>query len=268
MPVDLSQLTGIHDPRERLALRGLFASLPTEVTEVFSLGTPALAVANLLVKAATTTSLPNNSTKTYDAATAGEAAPFDGGATTTSIQVNGSAVTVWDLRQGATYGRNLVSVMTHSSAVVASTVTLTGYDWLGQPMSELFTHSAGGTSKSVTGKKAFAYVKTIVIVSAGNATTNTLNLGTGSAIGLPYRLEKIGHVGAASLGGVQELINVASNATVVAAVATSPATVSTGDVRGTITFTGTLDGAVEAFIHYYVSGRWTKPVALHGVAQV
>ena len=105
----------------------------------------------------------------------------------------------------------------------------------------------------------------VAIASAGNSTTNTLNVGTGAVLGLPYFLEKKGHVLNASIDGVAEQINVSSNATVVAGVTTSPATTITGDVRGTIVFNGSL--GVEAMVTYYVSRRGTTS-NVHGVTQV
>lgn len=267
MALNLKRLAAIPDARMRSALNALFQTMPALGTEFYSLGTPAVADADALVKAATSTELPDTETVTYTPATAGTS-PLDSAlaTTATSIVVNGEAVSVWDVRDGATYGRNLVSVMTHSSAVVATTIVISGYDYTYQAMSELHTITAGTTSKTATGTKAFAYVTSIAITAAADSEANTLNLGTGSKLGLPYRCEKIGHVVAASLAGAQELINVASNATVVAAVATT-ATTSTGDVRGTITMNGTLTGSAEVIVHYAVTGRYTDPVALHGVTQ-
>lgn len=254
------RLSLVPDARMREALKGIVDGMVSTGPEFYSLGTPGVADADWLIKAATSTELPNTETVTY-LASATDASPHDGLATVTTV----GGVSVWDVRDGATYGRNLVSVATHNSSVVAMTVLLSGYDYLGQAMSELHTITATGTSKTATGKKAFAYVASVAITAAGDAEANTLNIGTGSVIGLPVRLEKIGHVAAASLGGVQELINVASNATVVAAVATSPATTTTGDVRGSITFNGTLNGSAEAMVGYYVSAR--NSTALHGVTQ-
>jgi hypothetical protein len=243
-------------------------AVSTAGSEGYSLGTPALGDADFLVKAATGAELPNNETVTYIPATDGTS-PMDGDVGTTSIVIEGVATTVWDVRAGATYGRNLVGVATHLTDVVAMTMIVSGYDYLLQAMSELFTFPAAGTNETLTatGGKAFAYVTSVAITAAGDAEANTLNVGTGAKLGLPYRLAKAGHVLAASLGGVSELINVASNATVVAATATDPATNATGDARGTIAFNTALDGSKEAFIHYHVSGRLAVPQALHGLTQ-
>lgn len=253
-----SKLSLVPDARMRAALKDILDGEPVNGAETWSLGTVVAADADFLIKAATGTELPNTETVTY-LASAVDASPHDAAATTTTI----GGVTVWDVRDGATYGRNLVSVMTHGSAVVASTILLSGYDWTGQAMSELHTITAGTTSKTVTGTKAFAYVKSVAIYAAADSEANTLNIGTGAKLGLPYFLEKKGHMLNASIDGVAEQINVASNATVLAGVTTT-ATTATGDVRGTITFNGSL--GVEAMVTYYVSRRNTAS-NVHGVTQ-
>jgi hypothetical protein len=147
------------------------------------------------------------------------------------------------------------------------TVLISGYDYLKRAMSELHTFAAAGTNTTmtVTGTKAFYYVKSVAITAAADASANTLNLGTGAKLGLPYALQDLGHMLKASLAGIEETINVASNATVVAAVATA-ATNATGDVRGTVTFNTALDGAKRAACWMYVEDT-EDAVGLVGVAQ-
>lgn len=229
-----------------------------------SLGTPAAADADFLVKAATGRNTAG--TTTYTAATDEGAAPLDAAATTTTIYPFGSstAKVVWDVRDGATFGRNLAAVVT-ATTVVGLTITISGYDYLKRALSQALTITAGGTSKTGTATKAFAYVESIAITAAADASADTINIGTGARLGLPYKLAKTGHMTYASLGGVQELVNVANNATVYAAV-TSAASTTSGDTRGTITFNGTLDGTAEAFVEYYLADRNSGP-GLVGVAQ-
>lgn len=238
---------------------------PVHPASGFSLGTPAVADADFLIKAATGTELPDaadpGETVTYTAGSDADASPLDAAATTTTI----SGVTVWDVRDGATYGRNLVSVATHNSSVVAMTILISGFDIYGNAMTEQHSITATGTSKTATGAKAFAYVRSIAITAAADASANTLNIGTGSKLGLPFKLEKLGHILAASIGGVTESIGVASNATAVAAVTTT-ASATTGDTRGTIAFTTSLDGSKEAFVWYHVAGH-ASGTGLAGVAQ-
>ena len=242
--------------------RGVEVMLPSFVV----LGTPGVADADFLIKAALGAEMPKTETVTY-LATDTDASPHDAEAATTVIYPAGTAVTAWDVRDGATYGRNLVGVANHDSDVVAMTVTISGYDYALQPMTELFTFPAAGvnTELTATGLKAFAYVTSIAITSAADAEANTLNIGTGTKLGLPYALESKAHAIKAAFGGVEELINVASNATVVAAVTTDPATNVTGDVRGTITFNATLNDS-ECTLWAYFSG-YNSARGLLGVIQ-
>lgn len=246
--------------------RTLTYGVPMTPRMLISLGTPELADAALLIDEATSTELPAEAGDlVYAAADESTDSPLDGEAELVDLLPFAALATVkaWDVRGGTEYGRNLVVTAAHDSSVVAMTVLVAGYDYLNRPLSELFTVPATGTSQVVTGAKAFAYVATMTITVAADATTNTLSVGTGSALGLPYRLEKIGHLTHASLAGAQELINVASNATVVAA-DTDTATTSTGDVRGTITLTGTYDGEKEVLVEMHVA----DPNSAEGVAGV
>lgn len=231
------------------------------IASTFSLGVPELGDADFLIKAATGTEVPDEAETVTYLASDTNASPHDAAATTTTI----NGVTVWDVRDGATYGRNLVSVATHDSAIVAMTVLISGYDYTGQAMSESHPITAGGTTKTRTGDKAFAYVKSIAITAAADASANTLNIGTGEMLGLPFAMEKKGHMTAATLGGAQELINVASNAVVYEATG-GTATTTTGDVRGRITFNAALDGSKEAIVTYYVAD-WNTQEGVAGVVQ-
>lgn len=235
-----------------------------------SLGTPAVADADFIVKAATGTELPNaadpGETVTYTTATDGTS-PLDAAAPA-PVEItltDGSVVEVWDVRDGADYGRNLVTVATHATAVVAMTVTYSGYDYAKRAMTEVHAITATGTSKTVTGAKAFAYLESVSVAAAADASANTLNVGTGVKLGLPYALHSAADVLAVYHGGAQELVNQSGGATVVAAVATA-ASGTTGDVRGTVAVNGTLDGSKEVVLWAYFSGC-NSQAGLAGVAQ-
>jgi hypothetical protein len=230
-------------------------------------GTPALGDADFLVKAATGTEIPDAAeTVSYTPATDGTS-PLDSAAVLSVLTLpDGSTDNVFDVRDGALAGRNLVSVVTHNSAVVAMTILITGYDYYHNRMSELHTITAGTTSKTVTGTKAFCYVSDIAITAGADASANTVNIGTGAKLGMPYTLHEAGHIVAASLAGITETINVGSNAVVVAAVTTDPATTTTGDVRGTITYNTALDGSKSAIAWGYFPD-WNSISDLQGVAQ-
>lgn len=90
------------------------------------------------------------------------------------------ATTLTDAAMGK-FGRNVTVV---ASGAATSTVTVHGYDYLGQPMSEQLT--LNGTTP-VLGKKAFKWIEK---VAYGATAATTINLGWGNVIGLPYKLLK------------------------------------------------------------------------------
>ena len=108
-------------------------------------------------------------------------------------------------------------------STTARAFTVSGYDYYGQAMSEVITVATAGTA--VAGKKAFFQISNVAI--AGSATACVV--GTTDVLGFPVRVIDAGYL----------VSNVWNNTldndagTFVAADTTSPATSSTGDVRGT-----------------------------------
>jgi hypothetical protein len=227
---------------------GLFGILrskgrPVSLITKVNLGTPKLAVADSLIKAATSTEMPNAATKTYVPGVT--TSPLDSTdlPSTATIQTVDGQVLCWVLD----VPRGVTTTVTHSSSIVATTVRLTGYDLYRSKVVEDHVITATGTTKTVAGKKAIKYLAKIEITSAGNATTNTANIGFNDVLGLPYRI-------AAKSDLLSVWLNDAVDAaTVVAAVATSPATATTGDVRGTIDTNGALDGTKTLVAYLHVS---------------
>jgi hypothetical protein len=117
--------------------------------------------------------------------------------------------------------RNVVAAWTG-----AAVMTVTGLDYWGQPQSEV---SASGTA--FTGKKTYSAILSVSFSAAVTAAT----VGFGNVLGLPFRVNH-GDIWAAAFG------DAADAGTFVAADLTLPATTSTGDVRGTYTPAGTLNG--------------------------
>jgi hypothetical protein len=197
-----------------------------------SLGAPVTLDINGLMVDATSTELPNVSTKTYTTAT-DNTTPLDGAiAAPSTVFLNGENRLVWVLD----VPRNVTGVCDHGSAVVATTVTINGYDVYGVPMAETGTFTAGTTQKTFAGKKAFKYIYSFVITSAGNATTNTINLGWGDVLGLPYKLTSKSDFMNAWVDDVIETLGTVTVAD------TATATATTGDVRGTYLPTAATDG--------------------------
>lgn len=235
-----------------------FKGRPISLLTKIDLGTPVVAVTDSLIKAATSTEMPNAATKTYVPGVV--TSPLDSAdlPATTTIQTVDGAVLCWVLD----VPRGVTSTVTHASSVVASTIRITGYDQYRAKLVEEHAITATGTSKSVAGKKAFKYISKIEIISAGNATTNTANIGFNDVLGLPYKLAEKSDLLSVWFD------NAVDSSTVVAAVTTSPATATTGDVRGTVDINGTLDGSktLKAWMHVSDANAASRN-GLLGVAQ-
>jgi hypothetical protein len=201
-----------------------------------------VADADALLVAATSTELPNAETVTYSYPAA-------------NVSPTDAAYRDGDLL----VPRNVVAVVTHGSSIVAMTILVTGEDVYGHTMSELLTVTATGTSKTVNGLKAFATITSVAITSAGNAEANTLNLGTGDELGLPFRVDANDLI----QGRFNNLVDVT---VFTPAVTTDPATTTTGDVRGTVNPAGTLNGSTNFGVLFAVAG-WDTEEEAYGVAQ-
>jgi hypothetical protein len=149
--------------------------------------------------------------------------------------------------------------VTHDTAVLAMSATITGYDEYKQLMVETLSVTAGTTSKSAAGKKAFKYISSIVFTSASNATTNTVDLGWGDVLGLPFRIAAKSDLMQTWFNDVQET----TAPTIVAADATTPSA-TTGDVRGTIDLNSATDGSA---IVVYMAANPSSRTTLLGLDQ-
>lgn len=125
-----------------------------------------------------------------------------------------------------------VNVDSSNAGDTTQTVTITGTDYWGQAQTEDI--AMNGTT-AVAGKKAF---KTITAVAVDGALAGNLTVGSTDIIGLPYRVTDAGYILRSGWAGA-----LADDAgTFVAADATSPATATTGDVRGTYTPSSAANG--------------------------
>ncbi len=193
----------------------------------YNLGAVAAAGGELVHKDATSTELPAAAGSLVYTADTDGTSPADASTrlATTTLSINGVDVVVWVLPTP----RNIVAVVTHGSSVVAMTIVLDGYDQYLQPVRESLAITATGTSKTGTGKKAYKYLRSITYTVAADATTNTVDIGTGVVLGMPFAALTKNHV-TVRMDGVTD-----ASATIVAADATTPSA-TTGDVRGTVTF--------------------------------
>lgn len=133
------------------------------------------------------------------------------------------------------FPRNVVITVTHGSAVVAESGVITGLDINGDVITEAWSVTAGGVSKTFTGKKAFAAITSVTVTAAADASTNTNIIGTGQVFGFEARVA-LGGAGAA----VKESVDGAIVTTGTIAAASSAAT---DDPRGTYSPATAPDGA-------------------------
>ena len=150
-----------------------------------------------------------------------------------------------------TYGRIMSYV--GSAAGATNTLTLRGWDYLGQPINEDIT--LNGTTP-VVGKKAF---KSFLNLTINTTSATTVNIGTGTGLGLPYKALRV----------VWEIANGAPAAagTLTAAVLTDPQTASTGDPRGTYVTTTTMNGSnvISAVFDFVNDVNTSNNGGLHGI---
>ena len=217
---------------------------PMRPVSKISLGSPVALDADGMITGATSTELPNAGTITYTTADDGSS-PIDNAATPapSTIMTEDGSVSVWALD----VPRNITA--TSTTAVADTVFTITGYDVYKQKMVEQFTIAAAGSAAA--GKKAFAYIYSIAIYSAGDITTDTVTVGWGDVLGLPYAITAKSDVMQAWFNDVYE-----TTAPTTVAGVTSTATATTGDVRGTIDLNSALDGStVVAYVVTNPSSR-------------
>jgi hypothetical protein len=132
-------------------------------------------------------------------------------------------------------------VICTASGASTGTITIRGYDIYEQPMSE--TQTIVGTGVTVP-KKAFGYISSVQL-NTGAVLAGTLSLGTNQQIGLPIRTDIW-----EACGLWVNQAQIAAPTNVVFADQTSPATSTTGDVRGTYTLQ-TVAGNTNRVAFYY-----------------
>lgn len=114
--------------------------------------------------------------------------------------------------------------ITANAGATGQAVTVRGYDIFGMPMTEVITAVAAST---VWGKKAFKYIASITPATTDGG--HTLAAGLGDTFGLNLRSDKWEFTNLFYNGGF-----VTTSAGWLKADATTPATGTTGDVRGTV----------------------------------
>ena len=147
-----------------------------------------------------------------------------------------------------------VSIVSSSAGDTTQTATVTGTDAYGIPMTETITFN--GTT-TVNGQKAFRTVTRVAISAAlaGNA-----SVGSTDIFGIPYRTNSRNYLLTAWNGAF------VTTGTFAAADATSPATATTDDVRGTYAVPDAANGTKRLTLWISIADDDTQ-TGLYGVAQ-
>jgi hypothetical protein len=176
--------------------------------------------------------------------------------TTALLQPFGDTPSIYVWNPQALVAR-AVSV-TGSASATGGNITIAGYDIYGMPMSEVIAAPASATT--VNGKKAFKYIAS---VTPAFTDAHNYSIDTTDIIGLPLRSDFFGDV-AINYNSVA----ITANTGYVAAVTTSPATTTTGDVRGTYALQSAADGSKRLMIRQFVlAANMGSNAGLFGVTQ-
>jgi hypothetical protein len=148
--------------------------------------------------------------------------------------------------------------VTGSASATGGNITIAGYDIYGMPMSEVIAAPASATT--VNGKKAFKYIAS---VTPAFTDAHNYSIDTTDIIGLPLRSDFFGDV-AINYNSAA----ITANTGYTAAVTTSPATTTTGDVRGTYALQSAADGSKRLMIRQFVlAANMGSNAGLFGVTQ-
>jgi len=148
----------------------------------------------------------------------------------------------------------IVRVTSSDAGDTTQTATVYGTDVYGVSMSEAIAFNGAAT---ISGKKAF---KTVTRVAISAALAGNASVGTGDAFGLPYVAASRNYALTAYNGAF------VTTGTFVDAVSTSPATTTTGDVRGTYLVPSASDGSKILTIWIYIADADSR-AGLYGVTQ-
>ena len=168
----------------------------------------------------------------------------------------GSAATI-NLWNPQSMVARAVSV-TGSASATGGNILISGYDVYGVPMSEVIAAPAGAST--VNGKKAFKYIAS---VTPQFTDAHNYSVGTTDIYGFPLRADFFSDVAInyASAG-------ITASTGFVAAVTTSPATTTTGDVRGTYALQSAANASNRLAVRQFILPANAGTVAgLFGVTQ-
>lgn len=119
--------------------------------------------------------------------------------------------------------------VTAASGATYTTATVSGYDVYGFPTQEAITLTA---ASQVAGKKAFKYIKSVVLSGGSADTTHAYSVDTTNVFGLPLRSDSFGDL-TVNYAAALNLVTGITAATSYLPSDRTVATATTGDVRGT-----------------------------------
>jgi hypothetical protein len=162
----------------------------------------------------------NNVAASQTPAAAGSLTLTAGTSVKSVVRSDGTTVLQLDLPRA-------VQLTTASGTITTSrNLTVSGYDYYGQPMSEVIaTGTTSSAVANVAGKKAFYQVSSIAI---SGALPVAITVGTTDVLGLPVRVFNVSYI-----ASVKSNNTLAQDAGTFVAADTATATTTTGDVRGT-----------------------------------
>ena len=145
-----------------------------------------------------------------------------------------------------------VSITTGAGSPTTRNVTVSGYDYYGQPMTEVIV-TGTAASTTVNGKKAFYQISSATI---SGSPVVTVSLGTTDILGIPLRLTTGLYIASVAwdTGFVQD-------AGTLATAVTTTATSTSGDVRGTYLPSSAANGTRRLVMGILLTGIASGPNA-------
>lgn len=135
--------------------------------------------------------------------------------------------------------------VTAAAAATYATATVSGYDIYGYPMVEAITITAGS---QVSGRKAFRYIKSVVLSGGTADTTHAYSVDTTDVFGLPLRSDSFADISVSYAASLTAITGITAATGYLPSDRTSPATTTTGDARGTFAAFTSATGASKMVI--------------------
>lgn len=136
--------------------------------------------------------------------------------------------------------------VTAAVGATSTTATVSGYDIYGYPMVEAIPIVAAA---QISGKKAFKYIRSVVLSGGIADTTHTYTVDTTDVFGFPMRSDTFGDLSVNFAASLTALTGITAATSYLPSDRTSPATATTGDPRGTYAAFTSSTGASKMVVH-------------------